>query len=458
MLTALYGRLLLPFHERILHGRRTFRYLAELERSQWLSPAELAEKQLDSLKRLLTYAKKHCPHYSQEWERLGLRPEAISSLADFAKWPVTTREAIHGHRQQMRSTEPGLKIISKATGGSSGVPLQFDLNVESHERREAATYRGYGWAGAGPGTRQFFLWGVAVGTRTRKQRWKDRMYNAVHRRTVVSSFSLSQQNVPDILSELNACRPHTIVAYTSALYYFAREIADRKLVPFSPRSLIVGAEKLHPFQRVLIERVFGAPVFETYGSREVMLMGADCDRHTGLHLTAENLLIEVTDDDGRPTPDGQEGNVLVTDLTNYGMPFIRYMNGDRAIAGFRNCDCGRGLPMLTKVAGRQADMLRTPSGRVLTGLFFPHFLKDFPAVERFLVTQEELDAVRVDLVLRKDRGTFDRAAVTSGIADYLGPDVRLEIAEVADIPLTAAGKQRVVVSKVSPASHPATQA
>jgi phenylacetate-CoA ligase len=431
--------------------------LAELERSQWLSAKELTDEQLESLRRLLSEAEKHCPYYSREWDRLGLRADSLTSLADFAKWPLTTRETIRNHRQEMRSTAPDLKMISKATGGSSGVPLQFDLNFESHERREAATYRGYGWAGAGPGTRQFFLWGVAVGPRSRRQRWKDRLYNVVHRRTVESSFSLSEQSVPAVLANLNACRPHAIVAYTSALYFFARELHERKLVPFSPRSIVVGAEKLHPFQRELIESVFQAPVFETYGSREVMLMGAECDRHSGLHLTAENLHIEVTDDEGRPTPDGQEGNVVVTDLTNYGMPFIRYVNGDRAVAGYRMCDCGRGLPMLTQVAGRQAEMLRTPSGRVLTGLFFPHFLKDFPAVERFLVTQEELDRVRVDVVVRRDRGQFNRAAVTSGIAEYLGPDVRLEVAEVPEIPLSAAGKQRVVVSKLSVTIRPATQ-
>jgi phenylacetate-CoA ligase len=458
MLTALYGRLLLPFHERILHGRRTFRYLEELEKSQWMSAKELADKQLDSLRRIISHAKERCPYYSREWDRLQLHADNITSLEDFSKWPLTTRETIHVHRQQMLSTAPGMKTISKATGGSSGVPLQFDLNVESHERREAATYRGYSWAGAGPGTRQFFLWGVAVGARTWRQQWKDRLYNVVHRRTVASSFSLSQHSVPTVLANLNTCRPHAIVAYTSALYFLARELQERKLVPFSPRSIIVGAEKLHPFQRELIESVFRAPVFETYGSREVMLMGAECDRHKGLHLTAENLLIEVTDDEGRPTPKGQEGNVVVTDLTNYGMPFIRYVNGDRAIAGYRACDCGRGLPMISQVAGRQADMLRTPSGRVLTGLFFPHFLKDFPAVERFLVTQEALDAVRVDLVIRKDRGQFDRTAVTTGIANYLGPDVRLEVTEVAEIPLSAAGKQRVVVSKIAATPHSAIQA
>src|SRR5207249_9066595 len=100
--------------------------------------------------------------------------------------------------------------------------------------------------------------------------------------------------------------PDVIVAYTNPLYALARSLEDQGLKAISPRSIIVGAEKLHPFQRALIERVFGAPVFETYGSREFMLIGAECDRHEGLHLTTENLLVEVLDDDGRPTPEGAE--------------------------------------------------------------------------------------------------------------------------------------------------------
>ena len=453
MLTRIYGRMLLPFHERMLHGRRTFRYLAELEESQWLTPSQIAARQLHSLRRLLKYASEKCPFFKEEWTSRGLDPTALTRLDDFTRWPLLTREEIHSHRFRLRTTDSKMTLLSKATGGSSGVPLQFDLNVESHERREAATYRGYGWASAGPGTRQFFLWGVPLGTRTRRQRMKDRLYNAVHRRSLVSSFSLSRDSIPQVLSSLNRCRPQAIVAYTSALYSLAWELAETKIVPFSPKTVIVGAEKLHPFQRELIERVFQAPVFETYGSREVMLMGAECDKHAGLHLSAENLLVEVIGDDGRPANDGEEGNVVVTDLTNFGMPFIRYVNGDRAIAGYRTCGCGRGLPLLRQVAGRQADILRTPSGRILTGLFFPHFLKDFPAIERYQVTQEAIDEVRLDVVLRRDRSSFDRSLVREGIASYLGSDVRLEVAEVDHIPLTSAGKHRVVVSKLPSAGN-----
>ncbi len=450
MWSAIYRYGLLPFHERIIKRRKTFRYWSELERSQWLSRADLERRQFDSLKRLLEHVAHHCTYYREEWQRMGLRPDRIHGLDDFSRWPLITRDTIRTHRTEMRSAQPGVRMLTKATGGSSGVPLQFDLNMESHERRTAAMYRGYNWAGAAPGTKQLFLWGVALGNRPWQKRLKDRLYNRFQRRLILNSFEFSRERASDFLTRLNRYRPDVIVAYTNPLYEFARFLSEKKLVPYSPKSIIVGAEKIYPFQRQLIERAFQAPVFETYGSREFMLIGAECEKHTGLHLTHENLLVEVLDDAGQPTPVGQEGNVVVTDLTNYGMPFIRYVNGDRVIAGWVECTCGRELPMMRAVTGRQLDLIETPDGRCVAGEFFPHLIKDFAAVERFQVVQEAIDRVEVRLVVRPEWSDADRMILSDELRKVLGPVIHVDVREVSTIPLTAAGKHRVVVRTMSP--------
>jgi phenylacetate-coenzyme A ligase PaaK-like adenylate-forming protein len=454
MIFAFYRHALLPFFEGVLKRRGTFRFWAELERSQWLSRRELEQRQVESLRRLLEHAAHHCSYYRDEWERLELGPEKLHSLEDFARWPLMTRDTIKAHRSKMRAAVSGLRMFSKATGGSSGVPLEFDLNMESHERRVAAMYRGYHWAGATPGTKQLFFWGVALGNRPWWKRAKDRLYDRLQRRLVLNSFEFARDRAPEFLKRLNRYRPDVIVAYTNPLYEFARILNEHNLVPYSPKSIIVGAEKIYPFQRELIERVFQAPVFETYGSREVMLIGAECEQHAGLHLTHENLVVEVLDDSGAPTPDGQEGNVVITDLTNYGMPFIRYVNGDRAIAGWRQCSCGRGLPLMRAVTGRQLDLIETPDGRCVAGEFFPHLIKDFPAVERFQVIQEALDRVEVRLVVGSVWSESDRRALDDELRKVLGPAVHIDIRTVDNIPLTAAGKHRVVVRTIAPGNSP----
>jgi phenylacetate-CoA ligase len=446
MLDFLYGSVLLPAYETGIKRRKTYRYWRDLERTQWMSPAELRQFQFEALRRLVTHAHEHCPYYREAWEQAGLSPARLQGPDDFQRWPVIDRDAIRAHRMRMRSTAPGIRLLSKSTGGSSGTPLHFDLDTDSNDRRTAAWNRGYGWAGGAPGTKQLYLWSITLTPRARWKQWKDNFYNALYRRCLLNTFGVSDENTTRYLDRLNRYRPKVIVAYAHSLYVFARALAERGLKPFSPRSIIVGAEKLHPFQRELIQQVFQAPVFETYGSREVMLMGAECDRHEGMHLTVDNLLIEVLDDDGRPTPDGQEGNVVVTDLYNVGMPFVRYANGDRAVAGWRTCSCGRGLPLLQEVVGRRSDMVHTPDGRHISGVFFPHLMKDFPAVKHFLVVQDRPDHLDIHLVVDSRWDDQSRDLLEASLRKGIGPTMELGLRTVDRIPLTLAGKHRVVLN------------
>jgi phenylacetate-CoA ligase len=445
----IHRHILLPAFETLFKRRKTFRYWSELERTQWLPRAQIEALQFQALTRLIKHASDRCPYYSESWERLGLHPGMLSSLQDFERWPILTREDIREHRLSMRAIGSTRPLISKATGGSSGVPLQFDLDQDSNDRRNAAWHRGYGWAGAEPGTRQLSLWGGPLGPRSWRVQIKDALYHRLYRRRVVSCFDPRDNLADRFAAEVNRRRPDVIVAYTNPLYEVAKRLNQcGRASHFRPKAIIVGAEKLHPFQRHEIESFFGAPVFETYGSREFMLIGAECEQHRGLHLTSEHLLVEVLDDAGRPTPAGEEGNVVITDLYNYGMPFVRYATGERARAGFTLCECGRGLPLLQKVVGRRLDMLQAPDGRSIPGEFFPHLVKDFPAVRRFQVIQEEHDRIRFTLtadgMTPKDRSTLELL-----VRDAVGPSMRVDFEPVPNIQLTSAGKLQVVINNVA---------
>ncbi|MBX3375537.1 MAG: phenylacetate--CoA ligase family protein [Phycisphaeraceae bacterium] len=441
-LRPIFRHAILPAFESGWKRRRTFRYWDELERSQWLSSEELRRLQHLRLQALLTCAHEHSEYYRQEWTKLGLHPRTLASLDDLGRWPLIDRETVRKHRSAMRT---GRRVISKSTGGSTGEPLHFDLDLDSHDRRTAAWHRGYSWAGAGPGTKQLYLWGTRLDG-TRASRLKDRLYHALHRRHVMSCFDMPRDFAIRFAAELERRKPDAIVAYVNPLYAVARDLdSSGRSLRHRPRSIVVGAEKLHPFQRECIERVFGAPVFETYGSREFMLIGAECDRHSGLHLSAEHLIVEIVDDRGRPASPGHEGEIVVTDLTNLGMPFIRYRTGDRAIAGFDTCPCGRTLPLLRTVVGRQLDIIRTPDGRALPGEFFPHLMKDFAEVRRFQVVQESPTSLHIRLVA-PNLTPEARQKLEQRIRDATGPTLIVRFEPVNDIPLTGAGKLRLVVN------------
>lgn len=442
----LYRHLLLPAFD-LLKGRQTLRYWSEFEQTQWQTPEQLAASQLTALQALLAHAFQTCPWYQDHWRSLGLSPQTVQSFKDFEAWPVLTRDQILSHRPRLRTALP-LPLIAKSTGGSSGQPLHFDLNTDSNDRRTALMYRGYNWAHAAPGTKQLYIWGGALSGTPLWKQWKLAAHAAFERKCVINCFEFTPPRMLEHVATLNAYRPDTIIAYTTPLYEFARYLDEHQVRPFSPKSIVVGAEKLHGFQRELIERVFGCPVFETYGSREFMLIGSECERHNGLHLSQENLYVEILDDAGRPTPVGQEGNVVITDLFNYGLPFVRYVNGDRAVAGWKSCPCGRGLPLMSKVTGRRLDTLVTVDGRKIPGEFFPHLLKDYASVRRFQVVQSVSDSITIKLVA-PDFSHDERESLLSAIRVCTGWDVHLDLQLVDDIPLTKAGKLKVVVNELA---------
>jgi phenylacetate-CoA ligase len=447
MYGILYRHLLLPFFDGVVKRRRTLEYWRQAEESQWWSCDRLEAFQWEALRRLLAHAETTCLYYREAWSERGFSSSTLGSWEDFASWPLITRETIRRHRLAMRTTAP-LPRLSKATGGSSGEPLHFDLNPDSDERRNAMMFRGYGWAGGAPGSKQLYVWGSHVGKVPAWKRWKAELHHRFDRHLVLSCFDFTPDKMRQHRDRWNRYQPEVIVAYTNPLYEFARFLQQERLEVTPPKSIIVGAEKLHDFQRALLEEVFRAPVFETYGSREFMLIGAECEHHTGLHLSLENLLVEILDDDGHPTPPGEEGNVVVTDLFNYGMPFVRYVSGDRAVAGFEMCPCGRGLPLLKKVVGRQLDVLETPDGRKVPGEFFPHLLKEFPAIRRFQIVQSQREAITLKLVVEGGFTLADRDLLLKEVHKCTGPAVRIDLDLVDDIPLTKAGKHRVVVHAV----------
>jgi phenylacetate-CoA ligase len=214
-----------------------------------------------------------------------------------------------------------------------------------------------------------------------------------------------------------------------------------------PRAIVGAAEALHEFQRELLEKAFGCPAFNTYGCREVMLIAAECEQRCGLHVNADHLAVELVDRNGA-VPRGRPGDVVVTDLFNYGMPLIRYVNGDMATEGDGACSCGRGLPLLSRVDGRVLDAIISPDGHLLPGIFFPHMLKEVRGIERFQVVQRRLDQLDISIVRGKDFEEEALPFIRHEVHRVLGASVALNFQFVDDIALTRSGKLRVTVSEL----------
>ncbi|MGB6144745.1 phenylacetate--CoA ligase family protein [Rhodanobacter sp. UC4437_H4] len=441
-----FSRVLYPLWESGLRRRHTLAYLADYQRDQWLAPEQIAALQWQRLKRLLEHCEQKVPYYRQRWREAGIAVADIRNLDDYAQLPVLTKADIRQHFDALQAEGWHDRVLTKATGGSTGDPLRFGYTRESYERRTAVMWRGYDWAGSRMGRRTLFVWGGAVGTPNRVQQFKDRVYNAAFARRVLNSFGMTEANMAGYADAIDDYRPQVIVGYVGPLVRLAQWLLDTGRRVAAPRSIIGAAESLHEFQREIIERAFGCPAYNTYGCREFMLIASECERREGLHVNADHLVVELQRHPGAPVT--EPGEVVITDLFNYGMPFVRYLNGDVATASDHVCSCGRGLPLLQRVDGRLLDAIRTPAGHLLPGEFFPHMLKDVPGLVRFQVVQRRLDQLELSLVRGPGFDEASLAYIRRELAKVVGDSLQLNVHFVDDIPLTPSGKWRVCISEL----------
>jgi phenylacetate-CoA ligase len=444
-----FRRALYPAYESGLRRRSTLSWLDAYERDQWYSPEALAALQFQRLKTLIDHCYREVPYYRRRWRELGILPEDIRSMDDYARLPVLTKADIRENFDDLQATSWRDRLLFKRTGGSTGEPLKLGYTHESYERRMAVMWRGYGWAGSRLGRRTLYLWAGAVGTPGRMHQFKDGVYNALFARRMLNSFEMTESNLSTYADAIDRYRPAIIVGYVNPLTQLAKWIVETGRKMHRPDAVIGAAEALHPHQRDVIANAFGCPVYNTYGCREVMLIASECAHHHGLHINADHLALELLDTDRSRVASGP-GEVAITDLSNYGMPFIRYLNGDLATASTAySCPCGRGLPLLERVEGRVLDAIRTPDGRILPGEFFPHMLKDVPGLTRFQLVQRELHRLELSIVRGDGFDDASIAYIQRETAKVLGNEVALDHRFVDDIPLTQSGKHRVTRSELT---------
>lgn len=453
MYGAALEHVLYPAWER-LRGRPTFRLLRELQRTERLGPDELATLRIVFLRRLVRHAYDHTAYYREAFDARGVHPDDIRSLADLAKLPVLARPTAQ-HTVDARTAPWPAVVVKKATSGSTGEPLEVRYSAESRHWRDATRWRGFGWGGYRMGMKGMHLWGIAP---TKPKGWhaaKLALDRKLRRDVYVSCMVRSDAALAAMVETIKQERPEAMLGYAQALADLARFINRNGMREWGTIPVIYGAERLWPHDRAALEQAFGPAVFETYGCRELTLMGAECDAHDGLHESAENLVVEilVRDHDGgyRTANPGEIGEVAVTDLHNLANPFIRYLIGDTAVAREATpCPCGRTLPRFGPVQGRVTETLRDGDGRPVEGILFNILFTEVAACARQFQAVQRLDGSLVlNLVPESPAGIPQATEMV--IRNFVAKHMRgvpFEIKLLADIPVTKAGKlHRVIVER-----------
>jgi phenylacetate-CoA ligase len=447
MLPLIARHLICPVHEWLL-DRPTFQCLRELERSQWASPDDLKMLQRAKLRALLRHAGTQTPFYRERFRAAGVDIEGDDPLEAIERLPILEKPEIRAYIDQMLWFDAPGGLFAHNTGGSTGEPLIFWFDRRRQAYDQAARARSHRWYGVDIGDRELYLWGspIEMNRADRVRRLRDTLFN--HR--LISAFEMSPTRMDNYLEAIERYRPACIFGYPSSIALLAEHGLERSRPLTTPdlRVVFVTGEVCLPYQRDQIAAYFGVPVSDGYGSREAGFLAHECPMGE-MHITAENVFIEILEDD-RPVPVGENGDIVVTHLDAYAMPFIRYRTGDRGRLKPGRCRCGRGLPLMDMVHGRTTDFLYLPDGTIRHALSIIYPLRAMPGVRRFRVIQHENFAVTIDVECDKRDEQVTQEKVIRNVRPVLQDQVDVSVRIVEHIPTTDSGKYRHVLSHARP--------
>ncbi|MDX1538459.1 phenylacetate--CoA ligase family protein [Arsukibacterium sp.] len=443
--TQLVSKVLFRLHER-LKNHSTYAMLARLERSQWLTVSQIEDIQQRRLQAFINDISQHSPYYQQLFKTLGIAASDIRSVADLNKLPLLTKQLITDNQQALCS-EAQHTLQRYNTGGSSGVPLIFYMGKARISHDVAAKLRATRWWGVDIGDPEVVLWGspIELGKQDRIKQVRDMLFRSY----LLPAFEFTPAHIDAYLQQLQQLKPKMLFGYPSVIHQLAlaAEARQLSLAELGVKVVFVTSEMLFEHQRAVIERVFNCPVANGYGARDAGFIAHQCPAGS-LHISAEDIIVEIIDDNGQVLPAGQTGEIVITHLQTQAFPFVRYRTGDMGQLSNTPCSCGRGLPVLAHVSGRTTDFMLTTAGDKLHALSLIYVLRDLKEIRQFKIIQHSLTDVEVQLVAVAPLDSLLAADIVSQFKQRLGSDSTITLKQLDAIASLPNGKHRYVESKI----------
>jgi phenylacetate-CoA ligase len=448
-----------PLQERAFH-RPTFPYLAQLDKSQWLSRADLEQLQLEKLRALLTMAYAHCPWHRQRMQAANLNPNDVKDLSALRQLPAMDKAQAAANREQLVWKDVPGGAFQYNTGGSSGQPLIFHFGRTRQASDAAGRIRARRWWGVEVGEPEVYIWGAPV--ELNKTDWVKTVRDRLLNQLVLNAFAMSPERMDHYLDALESFQPCSIYGYSSSVSLLAAHAKSRGRRLRLPRLKVVctTGEPLYEHQRSLLTEVFGVAVANEFGSRDIGFTAHETP-HGQMLLMSESIILEVLDANGEPVAPGEMGEAVMTGLCSEAQPFIRYRTGDMVRMSPEPDKDGRGLHVIAEVLGRQTDFLVRSDGTIMHALAGIYVLRAVDGVGEFKIIQHDKKHLEVQVVANNRWQAEMTQAIEAGLQKRLGQDVHIQVKLLDTIPPEASGKHRYVVSHVklngdlaNAASHP----
>jgi len=427
---------------------KNLRYLQSIEHR---SPQKLQRLQEEKLAQLLLHAYENVPYYHDILKEARVIDNNEALLENFEKVPVLTKQIIRQQGDKLYSKDYRTrKWYFNTSGGSTGEPVKFIQDKYYKAWGMACQYYFYRMCGGDMGEPIVKLWGSQRDVFKGSEKITTQIQRYLSNVTLLNSFKMSQEDMQRYASLWNKARPKLVHAYTSSILEFARFIERSGRKVFRPASILCTAETLTEDVRGFAEKIFGCPVLNQYGSREVGIIACECPKKEGMHTFPVNNKIEILDDNLEPCKPADTGGIYITNLNNYSMPLIRYNIGDTGKIGEKQrCSCGRGWPLIGSVTGRQSDHFRTRAGKLVHGEYFTHLFYMKKGIRKFQVIQKDFDLITIKLVVTDPKElNKSKELLIHSIRKVMGADCKVEFKFVEEIPPTPSGKYIYTICNV----------
>jgi phenylacetate-CoA ligase len=416
--------------------------------NQYWSKDQIYDYQLRHLRKIVRHAYANVPYYRNVMQTKGMHPDDIKSLDDLSHFPVISKEDIIANYSDFLSRDyQRYQPWVKSTGGTTGVPFKYYNDAKSWGLNWATKIRAFQWGGYHLGKDEIaVLKGGSIynegkiDARAKVWRWIQKNYS-------FRIMNMSDETMSVYAKDMVRKKIKYMRGYPSAIFTFALWVKENN-VKIKLNKIFTTAEMLLPQLRTLIEEVFGCNIIDAYGCGDGMAGASQCNLSDKFHVNIETSIMELLDSDltNKVSP-GETGEIVLTSLHDYAMPFIRYTPGDQAVVSKKPCTCGVTLPTLDRIIGRVSDVFFLPNGRVLNGLSIPLEIWS-DRVRKFQIIHEKPALIVVKLVVKEAYGQEDEQTIIDLLRKNTGEGIDIEIQVVDDIPLTKAGKYKYVISKV----------
>ncbi|MCG3204774.1 MAG: hypothetical protein KCHDKBKB_01491 [Elusimicrobia bacterium] len=418
-----------------------------LEKSQWEDREKRDQARFRRLNELIAHARKTVPFYRD----MNISP--LHSWRDLQVLPILQKEDIRRAQDTLLSQVfPKAKLCSSKTGGSTGVALDLFFDKACEEKRNAAALRSDRWSGWRFGDFRGDLWGNPPTIRTFKQFVRN---SFLDRNIFLDTIFMDESHMRKFLLEVQKKRIRFLFGHAHSLFVLANFVRDAFDSPFPMKGIISTSMTLLDSERKTIESVFGCSVTNRYGCEEVGLIACECERHEGLHVNEDHLIVEFLREDGSLAMPGEEARIVITDLNNFAMPLIRYEVGDRGVLSSRSCVCGRSLPLMERVLGRTADFLMKEDGSLVAGVsLVERTLTKIPGLAQMQIVQSHPKELTVNVVADSNYGESSRLLLIQELKEVFGPQMNIQIMLMKNLPQEKNGKYRFSICKIDSLLQP----